>query len=129
MEICSAHQASPWHWEIPWYTADDVQEGMETELVAAWWAGAAQMDPGVIPPDAEVLARTPPGVQQALRALSGSRFFAGLAERALVFDLKQVRRYFTELDVRQEAIRRVGSAVTDKTRVLVGHSVGVGGGL
>jgi hypothetical protein len=108
----------------PWYTADDVQDGMEAELLAAWWAGAAEMDPGVVPPAAEVLARTPRGVQQALRALSGSRFFGGLAERALVFDLKQVRRYLTEPDVRQEAIRRVGNAVTDTTQVLVGHSLG-----
>jgi alpha-beta hydrolase superfamily lysophospholipase len=82
------------------------------------------MDPGVRSPDAEGLARTPRGVQQALRALSGSRFFAGLAERALVFDRKQVRTYATELDVRQKAIGRVANAVTDKTRVLVGHSLG-----
>jgi hypothetical protein len=35
-------------------------------------------------------------------------------------NLKQVRTYVTELDVRQKAIGRVANVVTDKTRVLVG---------
>jgi hypothetical protein len=108
----------------PWYTADDVEPGIEVELVTAWWAGAAQVDQGVVPPGAEVMARTPHSVQQALLALSNSRFFAGLAERALIFDLKQVRRYLTEPTVRQAAIGRVAEAVTKDTRVLVGHSLG-----
>jgi pimeloyl-ACP methyl ester carboxylesterase len=48
----------------------------------------------------------------------------GLAERALIFDLKQVRRYFHEPDVRRTALERVAEAVTSDTRVLVGHSLG-----
>jgi len=39
-------------------------------------------------------------------------------------NLKQVRTYVTELDVRQKAIGRVANVVTHKTRVLVGHSLG-----
>jgi hypothetical protein len=47
----------------PWYTSDDVEPGLEAELLLAWWAGAVQVDPGVVPPDAAVMARTPRSVQ------------------------------------------------------------------
>ena len=40
-------------------------------------------------------------VQGALRALSGSRFFAALGERALLGDLRQVRDYIHEPEIRQ----------------------------
>lgn len=36
----------------PWYTPDDVEPGLEAELLLAWWAGAARVDAGVAPPDA-----------------------------------------------------------------------------
>jgi hypothetical protein len=108
----------------PWYEASDVEAGFEAELLAAWWAEAARVDAAVIAPDAEVLAGVPRAVQRALDALSGSRFFAGLAERALIFDLKQVCRYFHEPDVRRTALQRVAEVVMSDTRVLVGHSLG-----
>jgi pimeloyl-ACP methyl ester carboxylesterase len=57
-------------------------------------------------------------------ALSNARFFAGLVERALILDLKQVRRYLQDPWVRQMAIKRVAEAVSEETRVLVGHSLG-----
>ena len=63
-------------------------------------------------------------MQGALRALSGSRFFAALGERALLGDLRQVRDYFHEPEIRQQARQRVSEAVGDDTRVLVGHSLG-----
>jgi len=63
-------------------------------------------------------------VQGALRALSGSRFFAALGERALLGDLRQVRDYFHEPEIRQQARQRVSEAVGDDTLVLVGHSLG-----
>lgn len=97
----------------------------EQDLLAAWWGEAARTDPAVVAPDARTLAvRTPGGVQRALRALSGSRFFAGLGERALLGDLRQVRDYFRKPEVRREARQRVVAAVGKDTRVLVGHSLG-----
>ena len=44
---------------------------------------------------ASTLVRVPGRVQAGLRALSGSVFFAGLAKRAMLFNLQQVRRYMT----------------------------------
>ena len=79
----------------PWLTAADATE-WDRELLMAWWRVAAVSDPRVVHPDARVLARTPGSVQAALRALSRSVFFAGLAERAMLFDLQQVRRYMTD---------------------------------
>ena len=109
---------------VPPYTAADVDEAFERELLLAWWAEAARTDPGVVDPDSRTLARVPRGAQAALRALSTSRFFSGLAVRMLVFDLKQVRRYLMDEDVRAEIQDRLAAAVDEDTRVVVGHSLG-----
>lgn len=111
----------------PPYTAADVGEGFEQELLWAWWTAAAESDSAVVPPDADTLVATPGSVQAALRALSGSRFFAGVALRAMVFDLKQVHRYLTDPDLRARALRalaRVTDQITENTRVVVAHSLG-----
>jgi pimeloyl-ACP methyl ester carboxylesterase len=107
----------------PWLTAADA-DGFESGLLAAWWEAAAASDPGVIDPGARSLAVVPGGVQAALRALSGSAFFAGVADRALLWDLRQVRLYMTDPGIRAEVQRRVASAVGADTRVVVGHSLG-----
>ncbi|MEV5896700.1 hypothetical protein [Nonomuraea fuscirosea] len=108
----------------PLYSAADVEEGLETELLLAWWQAAAEVEPEVVPPGGDTLARTPRSVQAALRALSASRFFADLALRALVFDLKQVRRYLTDPDLRWQARDRVMALIGADTRVVVAHSLG-----
>jgi pimeloyl-ACP methyl ester carboxylesterase len=107
----------------PWLTAADATE-FDQELLMAWWRGAAESDSRVIHPDTRTLARTPGTVQAALRALSGSAFFASLAQRALLFDLQQVRRYMTDPEVRLAVQDRVAAEVTEDTRVMVGHSLG-----
>jgi pimeloyl-ACP methyl ester carboxylesterase len=108
----------------PLFTAADVQTGLEQELLEAWWDAAAVVDSGVVPPDSETLARVPGSVQAALLALSHSRFFAGVALRAMVFDLKQVSRYLTDPQVRAAARERVREAIGADTRVVVAHSLG-----
>ena len=108
----------------PLIRGEDLDQ-FEQDLLVAWWAEAARTDAGVVAPDARTLAgRTPGGVQRALRALSGSRFFAALGERGLLGDLRQVRDYIHKPEVRGEARRRVAAVVGEDTRVLVGHSLG-----
>jgi pimeloyl-ACP methyl ester carboxylesterase len=107
----------------PLIRAQDLDR-FEQDLLAAWWAEAAQTDAAVVGPDARTLARTPGSVQGALRALSGSRFFAALGERALLGDLRQVRDYFREPEIRRQAQERVSEAVAEDCQVLVGHSLG-----
>ncbi|MFJ7410331.1 hypothetical protein ACIQWZ_05905 [Streptomyces sp. NPDC098077] len=107
------------------YTAQDVEDRFERELLAAWWRAAADSDPEVVQPDADdTLASTPRSVQGALRALSGSRFFANIALRHMVADLKQVRSYLTDQTVRDNVRDRVTTAIGDDTRVVVAHSLG-----
>jgi pimeloyl-ACP methyl ester carboxylesterase len=108
----------------PLIRADDLDQ-FERDLLADWWDEAARTDDAVIAPDARTLAgRAPRSVQGALRALSGSKFFAALGERALLGDLRQVRDYFHKPEIRQQARQQVSEAVGDDTRVLVGHSLG-----
>jgi alpha-beta hydrolase superfamily lysophospholipase len=71
------------------------------------------------------MARTPRWAQCALDSLSHSRFFANVAKRAIVGDLKQVCAYLTD-DTRREVGERVARCVGDDTRVVVGHSLGSG---
>lgn len=108
----------------PVFTAADVEEGLEAELLLEWWTACARTDPAVPPPGGDTLARSPKAVQTALRVLQHSRFFADLSLRALVFDLKQVRRYLTDDDLRAEARARVEEAIGPDTRVVVAHSLG-----
>jgi pimeloyl-ACP methyl ester carboxylesterase len=107
----------------PLVRAEDL-DSFEQHLLAAWWAEAARTDAAVIAPDDRTLARAPGSVQGALRALSGSRFFAALGERALLRDLRQVRDYFRDPEIRRQAQERVSETVGDDTVVLVGHSLG-----
>lgn len=109
----------------PLLTAKDVEDGLEVELLMAWWAEAASVDPAVVSPTASAtLVRTPGSVQTGLRALSRSKFFAGVALRAMIADLRQVRRYLTEPDLRAAARARVSALIGPDTEVVVGHSLG-----
>lgn len=108
----------------PRFTSADVAPGFEYELLMAWWRAAAETDPRVSPPDADTLVSTPRAAQTALRALSGSRFFAEVGLRAMVFDLKQVHQYLTDDEFRAEARERVADAIGPDTRVVVAHSLG-----
>ena len=96
----------------------------ERALLTEWWREASAAEPALAPVDARPMAATPKLVQTALDALSRSGFFAGIAERLLVFDLKQVRLYLRDETVRRRARERVEQAVSDDTRVVIGHSLG-----
>lgn len=108
----------------PRYDAGDIESGFEQELLMAWWEEAARTDPAVPQPQARTLARTPRSAQAALNALSGSAFFTGMAERLMVSNLRQVRRYLTEPELRRTVTARVAECIGPDTMVVVGHSLG-----
>jgi hypothetical protein len=108
----------------PQLDASDVSTNYERDLLRTWWSRAALINEEVIPPGEETLARSPRWAQGALLALSRSSFFSGLAERALVGDLRQVRSYFTDQSTRKAARDAIRQRVLDDTRLLVGHSLG-----
>jgi hypothetical protein len=102
---------------------EDVEDGPETDLLAAWWRAAADVDQSVVPPGESTLG-VMSGAQAALAALSGSRFLAGASERLLIFWLKQVRAYFTQPGIRDRIQQRFAAAVTPDVQVVVAHSLG-----
>lgn len=108
----------------PPYRASDLTED-EGELLLLFWREAARAEPDrVVSPDADVRGATPGSVQMALRVLARSRFFAGLAERAFIGALKQVRMYLRDPAIRDAARAAVDAVVDESTRVLVAHSLG-----
>jgi hypothetical protein len=109
---------------VPYFDAQDVEEGYESQLLLALWQRAASVDPRVVPPDEEVLARTPVWASRALAALSRSRFLAGVGDRLLIGNLKQVHRYFTEGKLRSAIRSAVAHSISDDTSVVIAHSLG-----
>lgn len=108
----------------PNYRVSDLTED-ERELLLLLWREAARTEPErVLAPDAATRASTPGSVQMGLRLLAHSSFFAGLAERALIGALKQVRLYLREAGIRSAARAAVDATVDVDTRVLIGHSLG-----
>ena len=107
----------------PPYDATDV-DAWEAELLEAWWREAARVDPQVPSPEAKTMVRTPNVVQRALYALSNSRFFGGLTERAMIGALKQVHLYMTDDAINAAVQACVSSVIQHDTRVVIGHSLG-----
>ena len=108
----------------PPYDATDVEDAFEQTLLAEWLLEAEKTESSLAPNDARAMAATPRVIQAALDGLSRSRFFAGIAERLLVFDLKQVFLYLNDMDARLAARKRIEQAVSADTRVVVAHSLG-----
>ncbi|MFE4331593.1 hypothetical protein ACFRQM_19865 [Streptomyces sp. NPDC056831] len=104
--------------------AFDVQEGLERNLLLQWWTSAAEQEARVAGPGNATRLRTPLLVQRALDALSHSAFFSGLSERAMIGSARQVRRYFTEPEVRAAVQERLARIITRDTEVVVAHSLG-----
>lgn len=109
---------------VPELDASDVADGLERDLLLQWWRSASEQETRVPGPEAPARLRTPRPVQRALNALSHSSFFAGLGERMMIAAARQVRRYFTEPEVRAGVRERFARQVTDETQVIVAHSLG-----
>jgi pimeloyl-ACP methyl ester carboxylesterase len=101
------------------YLPQDIVDPNERELLGLL-AAAGEPDPTA--PTEKVWS--PGVVQSALRVLAKSKFFAGVAEHLVIADLKQVTAYLHDERVRTTICARVLDAITDDTRVLVGHSLG-----
>ena len=107
----------------PKFDANDIQDPDEEALIEVMWREASRVE-GLPGPDAPTRMRAPRPVQRALNALSGSKFFTGVAERALIFDVKQTFIYLKDEAIRTAAQARVEASVTGETRVIVAHSLG-----
>ncbi|MFE6755758.1 antibiotic ABC transporter ATP-binding protein [Streptomyces sp. NPDC057684] len=119
---------------LPAWDEHDVEDGLEAELLDAWWRQAAEIDDAVEPADEEG-TRGPAGyaasrmllsrwVRERLNGLTQARFFQPVSERILIGELKQVRRYLDEPPVWQAARAAVAAEIGPDTRVVVAHSLG-----
>ena len=111
---------------IPNYDASDIDSDWEKELLQQWWEEAAKVEDDIQGPAdlSKTKAATPRSIQKALNALSGSQFFGRVAEKIVIFFLKQVGGYLHNQELRQQIRSRVVEAIDQETRVLVGHSLG-----
>ncbi|AOY83726.1 hypothetical protein BJP36_31225 [Moorena producens JHB] len=110
---------------IPNYDASDIDSDWEKELLLEWWEEAAKVEDDITgPADLSREKATPRRVQKALNALSGSRFFGDVAEKIVIYFLKQVGGYLHNPELRQQIRDRIVEAIDHDTRVLVGHSLG-----
>ncbi|MER5218009.1 hypothetical protein ABT063_47840 [Streptomyces sp. NPDC002838] len=100
----------------PQYEAEDVADGLEYDLLLAWWKEAARLDPSVLDPTEAgrgligYTASRPlriATVRRALDALTRTRFFKSVSDAFLIAALKQFRRYFEEPRLRAAARKRV----------------------
>ena len=109
---------------VPPYDESDITEDWEKEMLEAWWLEAARVEEAVPGPEEKTKLRTPRLVQRALNGLSQSRFFANVALKFFIADLKQVHAYLTDETVRERVQERVARTVTNNTQVVVAHSLG-----
>lgn len=105
------------------YDSAELMDPYERQLLWLLWAGAVEADPAMVPPGERTLSAVA-SVQAVLVALAGSRFLATVTERMLIYWLRQVRRYFTEPDLRARIQSRFAGAVSADTRIVVAHSLG-----
>ncbi|GAB1539261.1 hypothetical protein NUACC21_19270 [Scytonema sp. NUACC21] len=110
---------------VPNYDASDIDSDWEKELLLQWWEEAAKVEDGIRGPSEPSREKATPGfVQKALRIVSNSKYFGGVAEKIVIFYLKQVGGYLHDRDRRNQIRERVVEAIDEDTRVLVGHSLG-----
>lgn len=107
----------------PPYDASDVAAGWERELLAKLYQAAVAQNASLGPPNGAM----GPGrvaVQVMLHQLLRSPTFADVAQRALIGSFKQARRFLVDGEVKASVLARVGAAISDDTRVMIGHSLG-----
>lgn len=120
--------------DLPPWDEKYVEDGLEAELLDAWFQRAAELEPSIPPLDEEgtrslKAAATSRALQvkwvrARLNGLVKADFFQGLGKRFLVSELKQVRRYLDDPPTWQAARASVAEQVGEDTRVIVAHSLG-----
>ena len=107
------------------YTAADVEEGFELDLLEALAAAVIADDPAARPgDDAATKGLAIRGVQALLDVVQRSPFIGGMASSGVIRLLKQVHRYFDDAQLRSDVRAEVRAAIGSDTRVVVAHSLG-----
>jgi hypothetical protein len=107
----------------PPYRPADVEPGLERDLLEAWYEAAVRQDlPLASPQQAKGAGRI--AAQMMLNRLLRCQTFAGVAQRALIGNLKQVTRFLADNSVKAQVLAKVDEEVDDGTKAVIGHSLG-----
>lgn len=109
--------------EFPPFTAADLTSDAEVALLDELYDRAAEQQPELGKP-AGALGPVRVRVQIMVERLLRSRTFAGLAERALVGNFKQVTQFLDAATTKDKVLARVGEQIGQDTRIVIGHSLG-----
>ena len=109
--------------QAPPFSAADVQPGPERDLLAELYQAAVEQEFALGAPE-RAMGRGNASVQVMLDRLLRSRTFAGVAQRALIGNLKQVTQFLADSSVKDLVLARVHQEVNGSTRVVIGHSLG-----
>ena len=107
----------------PPFSAADVRPGLERDLLAEFYRAVVEQEVALGAPEG-AMGPGKAGVQVMLDRLLRSRTFAGVAQRALIGNLKQVTWFLADGSVKDLVLARVDEEVEDSTRVVIGHSLG-----
>ncbi|SFC45539.1 alpha/beta hydrolase [Streptomyces aidingensis] len=100
---------------------DELPSGAERELLEKLYRAAVARDPALGP---RAVGPGRAAVQVMLRTLLRSRWFPAVAERAFVGNLRQVTRFLTDQDTKEQVLERLDGEIGEDTVALIGHSLG-----
>lgn len=107
--------------EIPNYKPGDLDDPVEVALVKDIYDSLDESVPGGDGAKSGAVQRS---VAHMLQVVADTPFFGSATQRAVIWFLKQVRRYVTEADIRRLAQQSLIDRISAETRVVVAHSLG-----
>jgi hypothetical protein len=109
--------------DYPEYTWEDLTSDDEIELVTQLYEQAVEEQPELVQQEGALGAGLVT-VEVMVERLLRSRIFAGLAQRFLVGNFKQVTTFLRKKETKDKVLSRVNEEVDSDTRILIGHSLG-----
>jgi hypothetical protein len=106
------------------YGPDDVRDGFEYELLRALSAAADPDEAPAAGADAPTKVYLPESIQATLAVLQRTTFFGAASASLIIRFVKQVHRYFDDVELRLRVQRELAAAIGPDTRMIIAHSLG-----
>lgn len=108
--------------EIPSYKPGDIEDPLEIALIEEIYDAIGESPSGGS--DTKAMKGAQRTVGHMLQVIAATPFFGNVAQRVVIWFLKQVSRYLTEPDIRRVAQQSLIDRISAETRVVVAHSLG-----